>query len=154
MITVKDGAHNDIAALEAMFEEHNPCMIIFDQLDKVYGFGGEPREDMRLGKLYAWARDLAAKYGPVIAVSQLSEGAEGMLYPGYNFLRGSKTDKSGEADVILTIGYDPGKGENVRGLYLPKNKQFGGASTVEALRHGKCEVEIVPERAYYKEPKL
>lgn len=152
LITVKDGHKTDVASLDRMFEEHNPCLIIFDQLDKVDGFGSEPREDMRLGKLYGWGRDLAAKYGPTIAVSQLSEGADGMMYPGYNWLRGSKTDKSGEADVIITIGSDPGKGPNARGIYLPKNKQFGSAGTDESLRHGKCELEIVPDRCYYKEP--
>jgi len=150
-VLAQDKGINSVASLDLLFEEFNPCMIIFDQLDKVDGFNGEVREDVRLGKLYGWGRQCAAKYGPVIAISQLSEGADDILYPSYSFLRGSKTDKAGEADLIITMGRDRGKGEYARGIHLPKNKLFGSATTNEAERHGKCELLIVPDKVYFEE---
>jgi hypothetical protein len=64
-------------------------------------------------------------------------------------LRGSKTDKAGEADLIITLGRDKEE-EYKRYLHLPKNKLWGSSATLEAHRHGKFEVSIQPEIARYK----
>ena len=64
-------------------------------------------------------------------------------------LRGSKTDKAGEADLIITLGKDK-DAEYKRYLHLPKNKLWGGPSTIEAHRHGKFEITIRPEIARYE----
>ena len=139
---------NDVRKLNSLFEEVNPSLIVFDQLDKVQGFYKESRDDLRLGKLYEWARDLAKKFGPCIAVSQASEQADYVNYIPLSLLRGSKTDKAGEADLIITIGKDKEE-EYKRYIHVPKNKLWGGKMSEEALRHGKFEVMIKPEIARY-----
>lgn len=138
----------DVNKLSALFDEENPCMIVFDQLDKVGGFNKEARDDLRLGRLYSWARDLAKRFGPTIAVSQASESADFVNYIPLSMLRGSKTDKAGEADLIITIGKDK-EDEYKRYINICKNKLWGGPRTQEVLRHGKFEVHIKPEIARY-----
>lgn len=137
--------------LDSLFIEHNPVLIVFDQLDKVWGFDKEEREDLRLGKLYAWARDKAKEYGPVISISQVAGRGEGKEYIEQDDLRGTTTDKQGEADAIVTIGrsVDPAKG-SARYIYVPKNKLHGGPRSKEEFRHGRFEVRIRPEIARYE----
>ena len=149
---------NNVRDLETLFREVNPGLIIFDQLDKVDGFKSDEREDLKLGKIYKWARELARSYGPVIAASQLSASAVEMKDPpfiGLDALRGSKTDKPGEADVVITIGkYKEPKSpeeEMIRTINVPKNKLPGGGSKqVESDRHGQFLVTIDPIRARYE----
>lgn len=137
---------NKIATL---FKEYKPGLIIFDQLDKVHGFPND-REDLRIGKLYEWARDIAKEYCPVIAISQVDGTGEGEKWIQMNQLRGSKTDKVGEADAIITIGKSNEPGMDLqRYIHVPKNKLFGGSETLEAHRHGCFEVDIEPARARY-----
>ena len=124
---------------------------MFDQLDKVHGFSNEARDDLRIGKLYEWARDIAKEYCPVIAVSQVDGSGEGEKWIHMNQLRGSKTDKIGEADAIITVGKSNEPGEDLkRFIHVPKNKLFGGKRSLEAHRHGAFELEIVPSIARYK----
>ena len=149
---------NHVRDLETLFREVNPGLIIFDQLDKVGGFKEAEREDITLGKIYKWARELARTYGPVIAASQLSASAVDLKDPpfiGMDALRGSKTDKPGEADVVITIGKykDPKSPEEemIRTINVPKNKLPGGGSKqVESDRHGQFLVTIDPIRARYE----
>lgn len=156
-ILITDGNTNHVKVLDTLFKDVNPGMIIFDQLDKVGGFSGEDREDIRLGKLYKWAREKAREYGPVIAASQLTATAEEIKDPpfiGMESLRGSKTDKPGEADAVITIGKwkTPAAGqENLRTINVPKNKLPGGGKVqVESERHGQYVVELDPLRARYQ----
>jgi replicative DNA helicase len=150
---------NNVRDLETLFREVNPGLIIFDQLDKVDGFNkGDEREDLKLGKIYKWARELARNYGPVIAASQLSASVVDLKDPpfiGMDALRGSKTDKPGEADVVITIGkYKEPKSpeeEMIRTINVPKNKLPGGGSKqMECDRHGQFLVTIDPIRARYE----
>jgi len=150
---------NNVRDLETLFREVNPDLIIFDQLDKVDGFNkGDEREDLKLGKIYKWARELARNYGPVIAASQLSASVVDLKDPpfiGMDALRGSKTDKPGEADVVITIGKykDPKSPEEemIRTINVPKNKlPGGGTKQVESDRHGQFLVTIDPIRARYE----
>lgn len=132
-----------------LFKEYKPGLIIFDQLDKVHGFK-QDREDLRIGQLYEWARDVAKEYCPVIAISQVDGTGEGEKWIQMNQLRGSKTDKIGEADAIITIGKSNEPGMDLqRYIHVPKNKLFGGSDTLEAHRHGCFEVEIEPAKARY-----
>ena len=111
-----------------------------------------------LGKLYKWARELARTYGPVIAASQLSASAVDIKDPpfiGLDSLRGSRTDKPGEADAVITIGkYKEPKSpeeEMIRTINVPKNKlPGGGPKQEEAERHGQYMVTIVPTRARFE----
>ena len=157
-VLVTDGNINHVTALTAMFREVNPGMIIFDQLDKVGGFNKEEREDLRLGKIYKWGRELAREYGPVIAASQLTASVDDMKDPPYigmEALRGSKVDKPGEADAIITIGkyQSPAtpEEESLRTINVPKNKLPGGGKyQVETERHGRYLVKIDTLRARYE----
>lgn len=146
-----EAGYNHINQLDAIFAELNPQMIVFDQLDKVKGFSKSEREDIRIGHLYEWGRNLSKKYGPVIAISQVDGTGEGQEWIYMNQLRGSKTDKIGEADAIVTIGKsnDPSKEYN-RYIHVPKNKLFGGGSSDESFRHGYFEVRINPPIARYE----
>lgn len=149
---------NHVRDLETLFREVNPGLIVFDQLDKVGGFKEAEREDITLGKIYKWARELARTYGPVIAASQLSASAVEMKDPpfiGMDALRGSKTDKPGEADAVVTIGKfkEPKSPEEemLRTINVPKNKlPGGGLKQVESERHGQYIVNIDPIRARFE----
>jgi replicative DNA helicase len=149
-VTNESAGLNSVDALIALFKELNPALIVFDQLDKVAGFYNEDRDDLRLGAVYSWARDLAHEYGPVIAASQADGSAEGQKWIYQHQLRGSKVDKPGEADLIITIGktHDPSE-ENNRYIHLAKNKLFGGPRTDPTQRHGYWEVTINAEVARY-----
>tara|TARA_R110000868_G_scaffold53345_1_gene167565 strand:- start:107 stop:1255 length:1149 start_codon:yes stop_codon:yes gene_type:complete len=156
-IRVTDGKTNDVKTLSLMLKELNPGMIIIDQLDKVTGFTKESEEHLRLGSLYKWARELSRDYGPVIVASQLSEEADHVKDPpfiGFRSLRGSKTDKPGEADAIITIGKwaaPSPEEENLRTINVPKNKLPGnGKYYVESERHGKYIVRLDQLRARYE----
>lgn len=153
LVTGSSAGMNRVDLLVPLFKKHNPAMIVFDQLDKVAGFARKnDKEDQRLGALYNWARDLAHEYGPVIAASQASDSAEGQQWIWQHQLRGSRTDKAGEADLILTIGmvHEVGK-ENIRYINVCKNKLFGMSPMFqEKERHGRWEVHIQPELARYR----
>jgi len=157
-VLITDGNTNHVSTLTALFREVQPGAIIFDQLDKVNGFHKEEREDLRLGKLYKWARELAREYGPVIAASQLTAGVDEMKDPpfiGMEALRGSKTDKPGEADAVITIGKYQAPStpdeEVIRTINVPKNKLPGGGKhQIESERHGKYIVKIDTLRARYE----
>lgn len=144
-----DSGIRSVNKIATLFKEFKPGLIIFDQLDKVDGFK-QDREDLRIGQLYEWARDLAKEYCPVIAISQVDGTGEGEKWIHMNQLRGSKTDKIGEADAIVTIGKsnEPGK-DLERYLHIPKNKLFGGKETLEAHRHGAFELGIDPAKARF-----
>lgn len=149
---------NNIRDLETLFKEVNPGLIVFDQLDKVTGFRTDEPEHIMLGKIYKWARELARTYGPVIAASQLSASAIDLKDPpfiGIDALRGSKTDKPGEADAVITLGKykDPQSTdeEMVRTINVPKNKlPGGGPKQTESERHGQYLVTIDPIRARFE----
>lgn len=144
-----DAGLNNVKSLNALMKDLNPAMVVFDQLDKVEGFSKAERDDLRLGQIYLWARRVALEYGVVLAASQVDASAEGMQWVTQDKLRGSKTDKPGEADVILTIGKDA-SGTSERCLSVCKNKCFGGSRTIPSARHGKYSVEILPEIARFK----
>jgi replicative DNA helicase len=155
-LLITDGKVNHVKNLTSLFQDVNPGMIVFDQLDKVSGFHNDEGEHIRLGKLYKWARDLAKEYGPVIAVSQLSADVDKMEWPmfiGLDSLRGSKVDKPGEVDAIVTVGkaMEPKAGEMFqRSINIPKNKLAGrGPYHREDMRHGQAIVTIDPLRGRY-----
>ena len=157
-ILITDGSTNHINSLTTMFKDINPGAIVFDVLDKVGGFNKEERDDLRLGKLYKWARELAREYGPVIAASQLIGSVDEMKDPpfiGMDSLRGSKTDKPGEADAIITIGkyQHPATPEEelIRTINVPKNKLPGGGKyQIEPERHGQYLVKLDALRSRYE----
>jgi replicative DNA helicase len=140
-ILLKDKGHITRVDVERIVRKTNPSLIIFDQLDKIQGFNAD-RDDLHLGAIYQWARELAKDYAPVIGVSQADGSAGGIKYLNMEHVANAKTAKQAEADWILGIGYTYGDSPNVRGFSICKNKLLGGDQTVAALRHGKWETLI------------
>ena len=139
---------NDV---ERICKDTQPGLIVFDQLDKIKGFTDD-REDLRLGSIYIWARELAKSYCPVIGVSQASGEAEGVKYLHMDHVANAKTAKQAEADWILGIGktHDPDF-EHIRYLSICKNKLAGDQDTLPELRHGRMDVEIQASIARYRD---
>lgn len=138
--------------VEAIVRETKPSLILFDQIDKIKGFAAD-REDLMLGSIYQWARELAKEYAPTIGVCQADGTGEGVRWLTMAHVANAKTSKQAEADWILGIGKtnDPGM-EFVRYLHLSKNKLIGDPDTIGAQRHGRMEVIIEPEIARYRDP--
>lgn len=135
--------------IEAILEESNPGVIIYDMIDNIKGFGSESRTDLQLEEMYKWARERSVKYDCIgLATSQISNDGDGLQFPTLGMLKDSKTGKQGACDFQLMIGAsnDPGL-IGSRYLSLPKNKlrRPDGASDPRA------EVIFDGVRARYKD---
>lgn len=148
-IKIFDSASINKRQVEKIVKEMEPALIIFDQIDKIKGFDAD-RNDLRLGSIYIWARELAKSYCPVIGVCQSDVSGEGKKWLTMDNVAESKTAKQAEADWILGIGkvHDNGM-EYVRYLHLSKNKLSGDEDSIPEMRHGKMEVLIRPDIARY-----
>lgn len=137
--------------VESICKEYQPAAIVFDQLAKIKGFTDD-RDDLRLGAIFQWARELAKEWAPVIAVNQADASGEGKKYLNMDNVAGAKTAIQAEADWILGIGKanDPGF-ELIRHFNICKNKLLGDEDTNPAMRHGKIDVLIQPEIARYRD---
>jgi len=137
--------------VEALCRRHKPSLIIFDQIDKIVGFDND-REDLKLGAIYIWGRQLAKEYCPVMAVCQSDGSGDGVRWLTMANVANAKTAKQAEADWILGIGKvnDPGY-DNLRFLHASKNKLDGGPLSIPDQRHGRREVLIEPNVARYKD---
>ncbi|MCI4435501.1 MAG: AAA family ATPase [Ignisphaera sp.] len=135
--------------VERIVKELKPSLIVFDQIDKIKGFNAD-RNDLRLGSIYIWARELAKSYCPVIGICQSDVSGEGKKWLTMDNVAESKTSKQAEADWILGLGKTHELGmEFNRYLHLSKNKLSGDDDTDPSLRHGKLEVLIQPDIARY-----
>lgn len=150
-IKLFDSASIHRRQVEQLCKELNPALIIFDQIDKIKGFVDD-REDLRLGAIYIWARELAKEYCPVIGVCQADASGEGKRWLTMENIANAKTAKQAEADWILGIGktHDTAL-EYVRHFHTSKNKLDGDVDSDETLRHGRIDVLIDPTIARYKD---
>jgi replicative DNA helicase len=150
-IKLFDDASMTSRTVEALCKQLQPSLIVIDQLDKIKGFP-EDREDLKLGAIYQWGRELAKDYCPIIAVSQADGQGEGVKWLNMGHVANAKTAKQAEADFILGIGKsnDEGMGD-IRFLNISKNKLIGDEDSNPALRHGRAEVLILPDIARYKD---
>ena len=150
-IKIYDGSNIHRSTVEKLVAQLKPSLIIFDQIDKIVGFDSD-REDLKLGAIYQWARELAKTYCPVIAVCQADGSGEGVRWLTMANVANAKTAKQAEADWILGIGKvnDPGY-ENLRYFHASKNKLMGDSDTVPDLRHGRMEVLIDANIARYRD---
>jgi replicative DNA helicase len=116
------GAH--VGQVEAIIENSNPGIIIYDMIDNIKGFGGEARTDLQLEEMYKWARERCVKYECIgIAASQISNEGDGMQFPTLGMLKDSKTGKQGACDFQLMIGASNDLNlQYSRFIGLPKNK--------------------------------
>lgn len=113
-------------------------LVAFNVLDKIRGFYKLEGVE-RLRALSQWAREMADKYGVVMAVAQADASAEGHKWLDQSQLYGSKTGMQGEADVLLMIGRDA-MSDHERYISVAKNKTPGGPRTEKGLRHGRLTV--------------
>ena len=154
LVLKNDAAMNNIHQLNALFNDTKPGLIVFDVLDKVEGFREKDvREHERLGRVYKWARQLGHEWDcPVISATQTDVSGADTRYINMDQLRGSKVDKPGEADLIISIGKnkDLTANQETRYLYIAKNKLAGGGMFEETLRHGTFEVKINGPIARYE----
>lgn len=136
---------------ERLCKKYKPSLVVVDQVDKITGFQAD-REDLVLGAVYQWARELAKQYCPFIAVCQADGTAEGQRWLNMGHVANAKTAKQAEADWILAIGKIHESGwENVRFLSVCKNKLLGDEESIAAMRHGRREVLIKPDEARYED---
>lgn len=146
-----DSAAIDRGTVEKLLKRFNPSLVIFDQIDKIKGFSAD-REDLRLGSIYIWARELAKDYCPVIGICQADGTAEGQKWLTMEHVANAKTSKQAEADWILGMGAIHAEGmQFIRYLNISKNKLPGDNDTLPKLRHGRFEVLIEPEIARFKD---
>lgn len=150
-IKIYDSASISKRQVEKLLPELNPSLVVFDQIDKIKGFNSD-REDLRLGSIYIWAREIAKEYCPVIGVCQADVTGENKKWLNMDNVANAKTSKQAEADWILGIGalHDEGL-KYMRYLSISKNKLSGDEDSVPELRHGHFEVIIEPEIARYRD---
>jgi len=150
-LRIFNGVSASASQIEKICTQLQPELIVFDQIDKIRGFDDD-REDLRLGAIYQWARELAKTYGPVIGVTQADGTGENQRWLNMNNVANAKTSKQAEADWILGIGkiHDIGL-EYIRFLNICKNKLQGDPDTNPELRHGRLEVLISPSIARYED---
>lgn len=130
-------------------EQLQPGCIIFDQIDKLKGFADD-RNDLELGNIYIWAREIAKQYCPVIGVCQAGGTAENKAYLTMDDVVNAKTSKQAEADWILGIGAKHDE-PTIRYLNISKNKLIGGPESDNMYRHGKFQTIIQPQIARYED---
>lgn len=137
--------------VEACINKLNPGLVIYDQLPKIRGFAND-RDDLRLGAIFQWARELAKGRHAAIGVSQADGHAEGVRYLTMEHVANAKTAVQAEADWILGIGKSHDESQAyVRYLNISKNKLLGDRDSIPELRHGKFETMIEPQLARYKD---
>lgn len=148
-IHVYDSAAIHRKQVEMLAEQLRPSCMVFDQLDKIKGFTDD-REDLRLGAIYIWARELAKGYCPVIGVSQSDATGEGKKWLNMDNVANAKTAKQAEADFLVGIGKTHNVAEEEERFFsICKNKLIGDIDSVPAMRHGKIVARIIPERGRY-----
>lgn len=110
--------------IEAVIKKKTPKLLIIDLLDHVIGFEAylnKENSTERYNKLYQWGREIATKYCPTLAVSQMNREGNDNMYPAMTSLRGSGVDKQAAATFMLFIGSLEGDPTN-RYFSMPKNK--------------------------------
>lgn len=139
------------SGIERICHKYKPALIVYDQIDKITGFDAD-REDLRLGAIYQWARDLCKPYGAALGVTQADGTAEGQKWLNMNHTANSKTSKAAEGDFIFGIGktHDPNL-ESSRFISICKNKLIGDEDSLPQFRHGRMEVLIKPEIMRYED---
>lgn len=154
-VTVYDVHDRPMSFLENIVRRTKPAIVVVDMLDNVpfdgaVGNGGQ-RTDQILEAAYQRARIWGVKYNTaVLATSQLSAEAAGVLFPGMHMLANSKTGKAGAAEFIMMVGAsDDPLLRNSRWLSLPKNKlhRSGGP------KDPRVEVPFDGPRARFNNPK-
>ena len=152
LIRIVDEAAIYRGDVELILKSLSPSLVIFDQIDKIYGFDDD-RDDLHLGAIYIWARGLAKKYEcAIIGVCQSDGQGEGVKWLTMSHVSNAKTSKQAEADWILGIGRsNEVSTDDIRFFNISKNKLLGDPNTDPNERHGRFEVYIRPMIARYED---
>jgi len=141
-IKILDTVDWSLDEVDEFVQKEKPDILVIDQLDKVNVKGNFARTDEKLRAVYTGAREIAKRNNCcVIAISQASADGHGKMELSVDMMEGSKTGKAAEADVIIGVGVNGMTEENVRGLYISKNKITGW--------HGQIVCMIQPELSRY-----
>jgi len=141
-IKILDTVDWSLDDVDEFVQKEKPDVLVIDQLDKVNVKGNFARTDEKLRAVYTGAREIAKRNNCcVIAISQASADGHGKMELSFDMMEGSKTGKAAEADVIIGVGVNGMTEENVRGLYISKNKITGW--------HGQIVCMIQPELSRY-----
>jgi hypothetical protein len=150
-IKIIDSASISKTQVEKLCKKYKPALVVVDQLDKIKGFDAD-RDDLRLGSIYIWAREIAKQYCPVIGICQSDASGEGKKWLNMDNVANAKTAKQAEADWIIGIGKTHSDSEQYqRFLSICKNKLIGDQDTDPLLRHGHLTVNILPEIGRYSD---
>ena len=152
LIRVVDEASIGRSQIEDLAASLEPVLVVIDQLPKVKGFVAD-RNDLRLGAIFQWARELAKTYAcAVVGVAQADGSAEGVKYLNMDHVADAKTAVQAEADFILGIGKSNDAGyDYMRYFSLCKNKLMGDEDSDPSLRHDRWDVVIEPMIARFKD---
>lgn len=132
------------------------AVVVVDMIDNIkfsdLAVNGGQRTDQLLEAMYQRARIWGVKYDTsIIATSQASADAEGVIYPDQSMLKDSKTGKQGAADLIAFLGKSSSVDlEHSRFISAPKNKL-----RLEGARQKIIQSEVVfdGDRALVRDPK-
>ncbi len=150
-IRIFDEASFNRRQVEDLCVRLKPSLVVIDQIDKIKGFAGD-REDLKLGAIYQWARELAKEHCPVIGVCQADGTGEGVKWLNMGHVSAAKTSKQAEADFIIGIGRSTDQNlSHMRYINISKNKLQGDSDTIPTNRHGFFEVYIDAEVARYRD---
>lgn len=127
-----------VGKCEALCKKHKPKVIVFNVLDKVYGFSKTTSNDVdRVRRLAQWARQVAKRYDAVVVcICQADASAEGERFFDKSKVYGSKTGIPGEADILVCLGHSHDlKDKDHRFINIAKNKTTGDASVDPSKSH-------------------
>ena len=113
--------------IEDTLRQHNPGLIVIDQLWNVEGFQDSGTSTEMYTALAKWVRRIAS-IAPTMSLHQGDGTTNGQKFLEATQLYGSKVGMQGCMDAIITLGKEVGDtvDKTERGLYIPKNKLQGG----------------------------
>jgi replicative DNA helicase len=139
-----------VGQVEAVLEQSNPGVVVFDMMDNIRGFKSDAgRTDQRLEAIYQWGREKCTQYGFIgLASSQISSEGKNTPFPALDLLKESKTAKQGACEFQIMIGsVDDANLENMRYIGIPKNKLARDG----APKDPKAEVVFKARQARYED---
>jgi hypothetical protein len=140
--------------VELLIKHYNPSLLIIDMLDGLAGFETKQNvvSDQKFRNMYQWALDISCETCPIVATSQLSDGAKGWvngeyipeisMYPDDSFLIGARSAKAEKASLIIKIGVHNSH---------PDKRYFSATRNKYGNEEFKATVEIDKERSRYIE---
>ena len=130
-IKIKDATGRDMSWVESICKSYKPDIVILDMGDKFARTGGFARADEALKANAIHARQIAKQHNcAMFYMSQLSADAEGKVLLNQSMMKGSRTGKAAEADLMVLIAKNPPVSDSEeedteRHLNVVKNKLTG-----------------------------